>query len=780
MAISLHFVSETGAKTKFKSLREIVAAVSGTIHKSVCDGEKAVWLRDGVYLPWKSPTTKHKVHGWTDYRRVKSDAYKVVFHELPWSNVGRTSCWADTRDLGHVRVGLPQSIAPGLPLTTPTTSFRTSGAKRLRGSCLTHLLLESLASDRVKVILRARASRYTMSTQIGSGSFATVFRGLCHRDQTDVAIKKLKQKLADPKGIVVSQCAQEIYVLERCGGHPNIIQILDMFFYSDCAHIVFELHGRSLRDLARLRGFVPSELRVIALHLLAALGYLHAELGLVHTDVSEKNCLVDDVFVVKLADFGSCVSEIEEERPDLKAQVKNFEPLMLTTLPYRAPEVLLGCTGFGPSVDVWALGVMLLQFAGHTFTLRTQTTDAAGDARGAIQKNLDQLGTPDEEILAELQALPFWPSGAPSRERRAHIPAVLQALRPEGVSFVDSCLSWRAASRPTASQALGSPFLTGCLPLLGGSEPHKGQRHSWNAVGGTIFQDVLEWLREDPGFELLGHLLGEAKDARNTKMPTNVVRHDLPEGAFKLTVGGYLTPNALSQVMNKVAVEKALVLERFMQWRQAFLSVNAADVRTLQEELAVSLSGLKDLGPDGRIFLENDIRSWLCSVAEIHVILRRSRRPLAEEMHHDGAASVLHLGATFWGRRTVTFKQEEITATTTRHLSQLAGPDVVVPCWPGHVYLGGVTGARHQVQHPEYDDADMWTGSGFGPCSVAIMCRCAVWPNRGRNMFQTPGPKHVFDAVTTCCRNFLARSTLRAPTLAECQRETISAQTPVG
>ena len=772
MAVSIHFVQETAAKTRFKSLRGILKK-DAACPTAVCDSAAAVWLRDGVYLPWKKPTTRHKVHGWTDYRGLNSDEYKVVLHERPWSNVDQTSCWSDTRYVGLDPSCSPQASVSG----SPPAPLQEPEAKRHRGRCLTLLFMESLVSERTGVVLRRRAKGYDLREEVGGGSFSNVFRALRLRDHADVAIKRLKQPL-DQKGTVIISSAQEMYVHERCVGHPNIVQILDGFILQDRVHIVLEFHGRSLRGIAEARGFVPSELRVIALHLLNALGYLHDELGLVHADLTDNNCLADDAFVVKLADFGSCVSEHEEERPDYNVQVQRGNPLLLTTVPYRAPEVLLGCTGFGPSVDIWALGVMLLQFAGLKFTRRTVTANHKHDAAEALQAIFAQLGSPNEAIVAELQGLPFWPVVPPNRERQAHIPAVSDALRPEGVSFVDSCLSWRAESRPTASQALGSPFLTGCLPLVGGCEKYKGQRHYWNAVGGNIFPDVLAWLREDPGFELLGHLLRDVLDENVPKLPQHVQRADLSHGAVKMTVGGYLTANATSAMMNKVNVEKPLLLGRFMQWRQAFVSVNAADVRILQRELRALLQGLENIGQDGQLFLENDVLTWLLSVAEIHVTLRRSRTLLAEDLHHDGGASILHLGSTLWGRRRVAFKQEEVQGKTTKDPTPTVGPDVVVPCGPGHVYLGGVTGARHQVEHPEYDDADMWTGSGFGPCSVAIMCRCTVWPNRGRNMYQTPGPLHVFEAVNTCCRNFLARATLRAPTLAECQDQVVDSSTP--
>ena len=191
-----------------------------------------------------------------------------------------------------------------------------------------------------------------------------------------------------------------------------------------------------------------------------------------------------------------------------------------------------------------------------------------------------------------------------------------------------------------------------------------------------------------------------------------------------------------------------------------------------QSELRGQLKGLKaDKQEIGLSFQENDYSAWMLSAAEIHVTLRQKNEPLTEALHHDGAASLLHLGLTLFGRRTVTFRQEEVSDHTTEKETPQVGDDVAMPCEPGHIYLGGVTGARHQVRHQAYTHGDMWSESGFGPCSVAVMFRCTVWPNRGRNKFNTPSPAPVWHILTSSCKALLAKGILRGPTLQECKDE---------
>ena len=85
------------------------------------------------------------------------------------------------------------------------------------------------------------------------------------------------------------------------------------------------------------------------MQLLSTLAYLHS-CGIVHRDLKPENILLSDPgdeYDVKIADFGlSCVCG-----PDSRMR----QPC--GTIAYVAPEVLT-LNGYGPSVDLWAVGVI--------------------------------------------------------------------------------------------------------------------------------------------------------------------------------------------------------------------------------------------------------------------------------------------------------------------------------------------------------------------------------------------------------------------------------------
>ncbi|TPP64613.1 Cyclin-dependent kinase 1 [Fasciola gigantica] len=163
--------------------------------------------------------------------------------------------------------------------------------------------------------------RYEKLTRIGEGAYGVVFK--CrHRDTGDiVAIKKFTDSEEDP--VIHRIAMREIRTLKITIGDKLV----------DCAKTrhFFHIWYSNL-------GWIRMQIRAnFTWQLLQAVNFCHAH-NCIHRDVKPENILI-----TKAAGPG-------DEYTDYVA-----------TRWYRAPELLVGDTQYGPPVDVWAIGCVVAE-----------------------------------------------------------------------------------------------------------------------------------------------------------------------------------------------------------------------------------------------------------------------------------------------------------------------------------------------------------------------------------------------------------------------------------
>ncbi|CAF2040860.1 unnamed protein product [Brassica napus] len=304
--------------------------------------------------------------------------------------------------------------------------------------------LVSVAGEALNGWLPRSADSFEKLEMIGQGTYSNVYRARDLQTNQIVALKKVRFANMDPES--VRFMAREIIILRRLN-HPNVMKLQGIIISkaSGSMYLVFEYLYHDLTGLASTPGikFSQSQIKCYVKQLLLGLEHCHS-CGVLHRDIKGSNLLLDRDNNLKIADFG--LSTFRQRKQPLTSRV--------VTLWYRPPELLLGSTDYGVTVDLWSTGCILAElFTGKPLLPgRTEVEQ--------MHKIFKLCGSPSEEYWRRSRlrhAAIFKPQ---HQYKRCLADTCKDLIPPSALALLEVLLAVEPESRGTTSSALQSEFFT--------------------------------------------------------------------------------------------------------------------------------------------------------------------------------------------------------------------------------------------------------------------------------------------------------------------------------
>lgn len=268
----------------------------------------------------------------------------------------------------------------------------------------------------------ANRDAYKNPRKIGEGAAGEVFVATNSKTGELVAIKKMPITAENIKLLCT-----EIEIMKD-STHANIVGYIESFIVDDNQlWVVMEyMDGGCLTDILEQFDTVrlnEEQIAFICLETLKALQYIHQK-HRIHRDVKSDNVLLNTKGEVKIADFGYAAQLTQQQ------QKRNT---VVGTPYWMAPELIRG-HDYGTRVDIWSLGIMLMELA-------------EGEPPYMEYQPLRALFLITTKGIPPLKDLDKW--------------------SPEFIDFYNKCLEKEVEKRPEAAELLQHRFLLKACPPSG-------------------------------------------------------------------------------------------------------------------------------------------------------------------------------------------------------------------------------------------------------------------------------------------------------------------------
>uniref|UniRef100_W5NAN1 non-specific serine/threonine protein kinase n=1 Tax=Lepisosteus oculatus TaxID=7918 RepID=W5NAN1_LEPOC len=316
----------------------------------------------------------------------------------------------------------PQELKPGRPHEAPPHNGPTGGGGKPGSGGGPQREPQRVSHEQFRAALQMVVDPGDPRTyldhyiKIGEGSTGIVCIATVKSTGKLVAVKKMDLRKQQRRELLFNEV-----VIMRDYHHDNVVEMYNSYLVGDELWVVMEfLEGGALTDIVTHTRMNEEQIATVCLSVLKALSVLHAQ-GVIHRDIKSDSILLTHDGRVKLSDFGFCaqVSKEVQRRKSLVGTPYWMAPELISRLPY------------GQEVDIWSLGVMVIEMVD---------------------------GEPPYFNEPPLKAMKMIRDNMPPKLKNIH--KVSPALK----GFLDRMLVRDPAQRAAASELLKHPFLSKAGP----------------------------------------------------------------------------------------------------------------------------------------------------------------------------------------------------------------------------------------------------------------------------------------------------------------------------
>ncbi|XP_072998272.1 probable serine/threonine-protein kinase At1g54610 [Typha latifolia] len=305
--------------------------------------------------------------------------------------------------------------------------------------------LSTVAGEAIKGWTPRRADSFEKINKIGQGTYSNVYKARDMLTGKIVALKKVRFDISELES--VKFMAREILILRKLD-HPNVVKLEGLVTsrMSHSLYLVFEYMEHDLAGLAASPEikFTLPQVKCYMQQLLLGLEHCHNN-GVLHRDIKGSNLLLDNSGILKIADFGLAAFFDPKHKHPMTSRV--------VTLWYRPPELLLGATDYGVSIDLWSAGCILAELlAGKPIMPGRNEVEQ-------LHKIFKLCGSPSDEYWKKSK-LPHATIFKPQQPYKRCIKETFKDFPPPSLPLIETLLAIDPAERQTATAALRSEFFT--------------------------------------------------------------------------------------------------------------------------------------------------------------------------------------------------------------------------------------------------------------------------------------------------------------------------------